>query len=370
MAKAKFMKAPHALAEAALRAGCKLCVAYPITPTELVIEYWVENQPRFPGASSFIAECELDGGNYLFGAACTGVRTMFASTGTGMDLISETVGAMIGGELPVVLANFSRGGGGGLSISQEDYFKSVKAPGHGGGHCIVLAPYSAQEVYDLTLDAFDMAERYHNPVIILGDYSLGLMMEKVEFNQPVYPPLPEKTWALTGHTNRPPRSSGGGGGEGGVTSGQAQANLDESLEGMSASKRKARLKDLKFQSIPTRAERFQVDDAEIVAVAFGAAARIVKTGVKMLREQGMKVGMFRPITLFPFPNKELHELGGRARQVVVVECNHGQMVEDVRVAVGGQAPVHFYDITGGATPTPGEVAQEIKRLTQRQEVAV
>ena len=366
--KAKFMKSPHALAEAALRAGCKLCVSYPITPTELVIEYWVENQPRFPGASSFIAECELDGGNYLYGAACTGARTLFASTGTGMDLISETVGAMIGSQLPVVLANFSRGGG--LSISQEDYFKSVKAPGHGGGHCIVLAPYSAQEVYDLTLDAFDMAERYLNPVIILADYSLGLMMEKVEFKEPVYPPLPEKTWALTGHTNRPHRSSGAGGSVGGVTSGAAQAKLEESLEGLTAVERKGRLKDMKFQSIPTRAERFQVDDAEIVAVAFGTAARFVKTAVKMLREQGMKVGMFRPITLYPFPNKELHELARRARQVVVVECNHGQMVEDVRVAVNGAAPVHLYARTGGVAPTPSEIAREIVRTTERQEVAV
>lgn len=356
-----FMRAPEALVEASLRAGCGLFCAYPITPVEDMTEYWLKRHADFPNALPHITESELEGGSYLFGFAACGGRVAFASTGTGISLISESLGHVMGAELPAVLFNFPRDGG--LSISQADYFQATKAPSHGDGKMFVLAPMGTQEAVDLTMEAFYLADLYRNPVMVMCDYTLGLTMEVVEFGEMKTEGLqPKEEWALTGDRNRPPRhglvqSTGGG-----ITGANMSSGVSENVGTMSRSEQSSLRRAAKYRSFPARSEDFFMDDAEVAVVAYGTMARMILPVLKQVREEGLKIGMIRPITLFPFPIDRINEAAGGVRTVGVLECNNGQMVEDVERAVAGRAPVEFYGRPGGGAPTPGEIEAELKRL--------
>lgn len=356
-----FMRAPEALVEASLRAGCGLFCAYPITPVEDMMEYWLKRYQEFPGALPHITESELEGGSYLFGYSACGGRVAFASTGTGISLISEALGHTMGAELPAVLFNFPRDGG--LSISQADYFQATKAPSHGDGKMFVLAPMGTQEAVDLTMEAFYLADLYRNPVMVMCDYTLGLTMEVVEFGEMKTEGLTDKeTWALTGDRSRPPRhglveSTGGG-----ISGANQSSGVDANVGTMSRPEKSSRRRAEKYRSFPARSEDFYMEDADLTIVAYGTMARMILPVLKQVREEGLKVGMIRPITLFPFPSEAIANAADRSKLVSVFECNNGQMVEDVERAVAGRAPVDFYGRPGGAAPTPGEIEAELKRL--------
>jgi len=361
-----FMRAPEALVEASLRAGCQLFCAYPITPVEDMAEYWIKRCGEFPGALPHFTESELEGGAYLYGFAASGGRTAFASTGTGISLISESLGWIMDAEVPCVLFNFPRAGG--LSISQADYNQATKAPSHGDGKCLVLAPMGTQEAVDLTMEAFYLADLYRNPVMVMCDYTLGLTMEVVEFSPMKTEGLPPKTWALTGDRSRPRRGGLAQSAPGGITAANVATGVDEDFGSMSRGEKAARRRADKYRSFPVRHEDFFMDDAEVAVVAYGTMARMILPVLKQLREEGHKVGMIRPITLFPFPVEHINEAAGRLRKVSVFECNSGQMVEDVERSVAGRAPVEFYGRPGGAAPSPQEIESELKRLLGKVEV--
>ncbi|MCC7363296.1 MAG: 3-methyl-2-oxobutanoate dehydrogenase subunit beta [Dehalococcoidia bacterium] len=361
-----FMRAPEALVEASLRAGCQLFCAYPITPVEDMAEYWVKRCGEFPGALPHFTESELEGGAYLYGFAASGGRVAFASTGTGISLISESLGWIMDAEVPCVLFNFPRAGG--LSISQADYNQATKAPSHGDGKCLVLAPMGTQEAVDLTMEAYYLADYYRNPVMVMCDYTLGLTMEVVEFAPMKTEGLPPKDWALTGDRGRARRGGLASAAPGGVTAANVATGVDESFGTMSRGERSARRRADKYKTFPVRYEDFFMEDAELAVVAYGTMARMILPVLKQLREEGLKVGMIRPITLFPFPEEHINEAAGRLQKVSVFECNSGQMVEDVQRSVNGRCPVEFYGRPGGAAPSPQEIEAEIKRLVGKVEV--
>lgn len=361
-----FMRAPEALVEASLRAGCQLFCAYPITPVEDMAEYWIKRCPDYPGALPHFTESELEGGAYLYGFAASGGRTAFASTGTGISLISESLGWIMDAEVPCVLFNFPRAGG--LSISQADYNQATKAPSHGDGKCLVLAPMGTQEAVELTMDAFYLADLYRNPVMVMCDYTLGLTMEVVEFPPMKTEGLPPKDWALTGDRSRKRRGGLAVAAPGGVTAANVSSGVDENFGQMSRSEVAARRRAAKYQTFPIRYEDFFMEDAEIAVVAYGTMARMILPVLKGLRDEGLKAGMIRPITLYPFPVDHIHASAEKLSRVGVFECNSGQMVEDVERAVAGAAPVEFYGRPGGAAPTPQEIEAEIRRLFSKTEV--
>ncbi|MBI2766868.1 MAG: 3-methyl-2-oxobutanoate dehydrogenase subunit beta [Chloroflexi bacterium] len=361
-----FMRAPEALVEASLRAGCQLFCAYPITPVEDMAEYWIKRCGEFPGALPHFTESELEGGAYMYGFGAAGGRVAFASTGTGISLISESLGWIMSAEVPCVVFNFPRAGG--LSISQADYFQATKAPSHGDEKMFVLAPMGTQEAVDLTMEAFYLADLYRNPVMIMCDYTLGLTMEVVEFGPMKTEGLAPKDWALTGDRNRPRRGGLAQSAPGGVTAANVATGVDENFGTMSRGEKSARKRADKYRSFPARAELFEMEDAEVAVVAYGTMARMILPVLKLLREQGMKIGLIRPITLFPFPVAVINDAAGRVQKLSVFECNSGQMVEDVERSVAGRCPVEFYGRPGGAAPTPQEIEAELKRLIGKVEV--
>ncbi len=340
------MKGNEALAEAAIQAGCKFYAGYPITPQNEIPEYMSRRLP--PKGGTFIqAESELAAINMVFGASACGARAMTSSSSPGISLKQEGISFLAGAELPAVIVNMQRGGPGlgNISASQADYFQAVKGGGHGDYRQLVLAPFNLQEIWDLTMLAFDKADEYRTPVMILGDSILGQMMEPFVPTPYVKSDLPEKTWALNGCEGRQP-------------------NVIKSLymgEG-ELEKRNYVLQD-KYRMMKARDVKFQaqgVEDAELIVVSFGIAARIATQAVSMLREEGKKVGHFRPITLFPFPEKQIHDLAGGDRRFITVELNAGQMVEDVRLAVAGKSEVLFYGRPGGGVITPEELYERLK----------
>lgn len=361
-----FMRAPEALIEASLRAGCKLFCAYPITPVEDMAEYWIKRCGEFPGALPHFTESELEGGAYLYGFAASGGRVAFASTGTGISLISESLGWIMDAEVPCVLFNFPRAGG--LSISQADYNQATKAPSHGDGKCLVLAPMGTQEAVDLTMEAFYLADLYRNPVMVMCDYTLGLTMEVVEFAPMKTEGLPLKDWALTGDRSRKRRGGLAQSAPGGVTAANVATGVDESVGSMSRSEKSARRRADKYRSFPVRSEDFSMGDAEVAVVAYGTMARMILPVLKQLRSEGLRIGMIRPITLYPFPDERINEAAGNLQRMSVFECNSGQMVIDVERAVAGRCPVEFYGRPGGAAPSPQEIEGELKRLLGKVEV--
>ena len=345
------MSGNHALAEAAIRAGCRFYFGYPITPQNEVAEYMAEHMPKAGGV--FIqAESEIASINMVLGAAVTGARAMTSSSSPGISLKQEGISFLAGQELPAVIVNMVRGGPGLGNIAgcQGDYFQATRGGGHGDYRTIVLAPSSVQELVDLMVLAFDLADKYRNPVVVLGDGMTGQMREPVVLPEPVNE-LPEKEWALRGAKGRKSRFS---------------RSLILDVRAMEEHNWKLQRKYQEIERNELRYEEFMLEDAQLVVVAFGSSARIAKGAIKRARREGLKVGLFRPITLWPFPSLRLRELAEQVKEFLVFELNAGQMVEDVRLALGDKAEVFFYGRPGGVIPTPLEVAKTItNRYYQR-----
>lgn len=337
------MKGNEAIAEAALRAGCECFFGYPITPQTELLQYMAKKLLKSGGI--FIqAESEVGAINMAYGASSCGKRVMTSSSGPGISLKQEGISYLAGAELPCVIVNIMRGGPGlgNINAAQSDYLQATKGGGHGDYKVIVLAPSSVQEAVDLTMRAFELADKYRNPVMILGDGMLGQMMEVVEFDENYKIQKIEKPWAVTGERNRPKR----------VTN--SLYIVPEELEKHNL---KLREKYKKIEENEVVVEEYMTEDAEVLFVSFGMCARIVKSAVNKLRQQGEKVGLIRPVTLYPFPTKCIEKYAGSdsIRFFIDIEMNLGQMLEDVRLSVAGQKDVHFYGRTGGVVPTIAEI---------------
>ena len=343
------MKGNEALAEAAIRAGCKCFFGYPITPqTELAAN--MAKRMEKAGGVFLQAESEIAAVNMVLGAASTGVRAMTSSSSPGVSLKAEGISYMAGSDLPAVIINVQRGGPGLGSIqpAQSDYYQATHAMGHGDFHILVFAPCSVQEMVDTVMKAFDKADEYRIPAMILADGLLGQMMERVTF-PPARETLPDKSdWAACGHGNKRPHHI--------INS----LYLDAPLLEKNVKERFERYAIIEEHE--TDAELYQCDDAELVVTAYGASARVAKSAVMTARKQGLKVGLFRPKTLWPFPKKELNQAIAHASQLLCVEMSMGQMIDDVRLAINCSRPVAFFGRTGGVIPTPAEVLAEIKKL--------
>ncbi len=352
MSDIRLMKGNEALAEAAIRAGAQAYFGYPITPQSEILEY-LADEGRKRGMIVLQAESEVASINMVYGAAGAGARVLTSSSSPGVSLMQEGISYIACAELPCLIVNVNRGGPGLGTIqpSQGDYFQATKGGGHGDYRLIVLAPASVQEMAGFVYDAFDLADAYRNPVMILADGALGQMMEKVEF--PAYDPkdhVPAKPWATTGKPKDRERNI--------ITSLHIQPEKMEQIN--------LRLQE-KYRRIAEREVRFesvQTEDAEYLIVAYGLVARIAHRAVELAREEGLKVGLLRPITLFPFPTMQVRKLAEQVHGVLVVEMNAGQMVEDVRLAVEGRVPVSFYGRMGGIIPSPDEVVKALGELVR------
>lgn len=348
MAKQKriLTKGNEALAMGAIKAGCRFYFGYPITPQNEVPEYMSRVLPGIDG-EYVQAESELAAINMVMGASALGVRSMTSSSSPGISLMQESLSYMAGQELPAVVINVVRCGPGlgGIAASQSDYFQAVKGGGHGDYRLIVLAPASVQEMYDHTMLAFHLADRYRNPVMVLADAVLGQMQEPIVERDEV-PPEPRKPWALTGAKGRPMRYL------------KSLYLKEGELE---AHNKVLQEKYREIEKHEVRCEEFVTDDATLILAAFGTSARIARTAVSMARDKGIKVGLFRPVTVYPFPAKRLRSLSEKVKDFLVVEMNTGQMVEDVRLSVSGDSKVEFYGRPGGGIPTPVEILKEIEK---------
>ena len=343
------MKGNEALAEAAIRAGCKCFFGYPITPQTELAAYMAKRMEK-AGGVFLQAESEIAAVNMVLGAASTGVRAMTSSSSPGVSLKAEGISYMAGSDLPAVIINVQRGGPGLGSIqpAQSDYYQATHAMGHGDFHILVFAPCSVQEMVDTVMKAFDKADEYRIPAMILADGLLGQMMEPVTF-PPARETLPDKSdWAACGHGNKRPHHI------------IYSLYLDAPLLEKNVKERFERYAIIEEHE--TDAELYQCDDAELVVTAYGASARVAKSAVMTARKQGLKVGLFRPKTLWPFPKKELNQAIAHASQLLCVEMSMGQMIDDVRLAINCSRPVAFFGRTGGVIPTPAEVLAEIKKL--------
>jgi len=333
-----------AVVKGAVLAGCQSYYGYPITPASEIAEAAALYLPE-TGGTFVQAESEVAAINMVYGAAAAGQRVMSASSGPGMSLMQEGMSYIAGAELPCVIVDVVRGGPGlgNIAPEQSDYFALVKGGGHGNYKNLVLAPASVQEMADLTMLAFELADRYRNPAVILTDGFVGQMMEPIEL-EPVEPHIPEKPWAVKGTP-------------------ETRKNLLSSIfleaDELEAHVRKLEAKYRLAQQMEQRFETYMADDAEILLVGYGIVSRVLRSAVEEARAQGMRVGLFRPISLWPFPSKPLAEYAARCRFVQVVEMSTGQMVEDVRLAVENRAPVEFYSRVGGNVPTVEEVHTQL-----------
>lgn len=344
------MKGNEVIAEAAIRAGCRYFFGYPITPQNEIPEYLSWRMPQVGG--SFVqAESEVAAINMVYGAAGAGGRVMTSSSGPGISLKQEGISFLAGAELPAVIVNIMRCGPGlgGIQPSQSDYFQAVKGGGHGDYRLVVLAPASVQEAYDLVIEAFDIADIYRNPVMILGDGILGQMMEPVEFREIKLRDLPCKDWITNGRKNH--------GGKKNIIN---SLFLDPPTFEQHNLKLQKKYKDISANE--QRAEIMDCEDADLVIVAYGSTARIAKTAIADLRHKGLKVGLFRLISLWPFPSDLLESLISKAKGFLAVEMSAGQMIEDLRLCVEGRKPVHFYGRMGGMVPTPEEIAKKVAEI--------
>ena len=349
MGEKTLMKGNEAIAEAAIRAGCRYFFGYPITPQSELPAYLARKFPEV-GGTFLQAESEVAASNMIYGAAGAGARVLTSSSSPGISLKAEGISYIAGAELPAVIINIMRGGPGLGSIqpAQSDYFQATKGMAHGDFRLTVLAPSSVQEAVDLTMLAFDIADKYRNPVLLVGDGIIGQMMEPVEFPEPVDPDkLPKKEWATDGAKGREPNVI------------NSLALEPEDLEDHNM-KLKAKYDKMKEEEV--RYEELYTDDADTIIVAYGTTARIASSAIEMARKKGHKVGMIRPITLFPFPTDIINETAERVDNFLAVEMSTGQMVEDVRLAVNGKKPVHFYGRTGGVVPSPEEIVEEIEKI--------
>ncbi len=347
MAERVLMKGNEAIAEAAIRAGCRHFFGYPITPQTEVSAYMSKRMPKV-GGCFLQAESELAAVNMVLGAAAAGVRAMTASSSPGISLKSEGISYLVGSDLPCVILNIQRGGPGlgGIQPGQADYNQATKAPGHGDMHLPIFAPCTVQEMVDSIFKMFDIADKYRTPTMLLGDGLLGQMMEPVSFPE-VEVHTVEKPWAACGHGDRRPKNI--------VNSLYLQPDMLEKTN-LERFERYAQI-----EATEALCECVETDDAELLVVAYGAAARIARSAVMSARGQGIKAGMFRPVTLWPFPKKELNEAAKAAKNILVVELSMGQMVRDIELYTRCRLPVHFYGRCGGMIPTPAEVLAEMKR---------
>ncbi len=349
MAEKVLMKGNEALAEAAICAGCRLFFGYPITPQTELAAYMAKKMPKV-GGTFLQAESEISAINMVLGAASAGARAMTSSSSPGISLKSEGISYLAGCDLPAVIVNVQRGGPGlgGIQPSQADYFQATRAPGHGDLHILVFAPSTVQEAVDFVSRAFDLADKYRMPAMIFTDGMLGQMMEPVVLPEKSTGASAEKPWATNGHRNQRPRN---------ITN---SLFLDPNVLEYTVDKRFERYAAIK--ETEQRAEEYLVDDAELVLVAYGASSRICRSAVNTARAEGLKVGLIRPITLWPYPEKVISKAADKAKAFLAVEMSMGQMVEDVRLAVNGKRPVYFRGRTGGIIPTPDEVLGEIKTI--------
>lgn len=343
-------KGNEALAEAAIRAGVDAFFGYPITPQTELLEYMARRMSEL-GRTFLQAESEIGAINMVYGAACAGVRAMTSSSSPGISLMQEGLSYIAGSEVPCVVIDIMRGGPGlgNIQPGQADYFQLTRSAGHGDFHPLVLAPATVQEAVDLMYFSFDLAFQYRTIVILAGDGALGQMMEPVTL-PPMRSPISERpAWALTGVDGRQPNI---------ITS--LYLDADE-LEQVNL---RLQAKLARIAAAEQRWECYQTEDAELLVVAFGTVARIARSAVRAVRAEGIRAGLFRPISLWPFPAPVLDRLVGQVKGVLVAEMNAGQMLEDVRAIVRGRAPVRFLGRTGGVIPLPDEIASELTHMAR------
>jgi len=348
MAKRVLMKGNEVIAEAAVRAGCRHYFGYPITPQTEVMHYMAKRMVEVGG--TFVqAESEVAAINMVYGAAAAGARTLTSSSSPGISLKQEGISYIAGAELPAVVVNIVRAGPGlgGILPAQGDYFQATKGGGHGDYRNIVIAPASIQELYEMTVESFNLADRYRMLVMILGDGTLGQMMEPVAFRDIEPIEVTDKSWAVTGRNNR------------------AEHNIITSIyieaDDLERKNRQLQAKYAVVQKMETRFESINAEDAEIVLTAYSTCSRICRNVIRQAAELGIKVGMVRPITLWPFPSDEIARVAAlpSVKAFLDIELNAGQMVEDVRLAVNGKKPVHFYGRMGGNLPTQKEILDQL-----------
>ena len=347
MAERVLMKGNEAIAEAAIRAGCRHYFGYPITPQTEIAAYMAKKMPKIGGV--FLqAESEVASINMVYGAAATGCRVMTSSSSPGISLKSEGLSYIAGSDVPALVVNVQRGGPGlgGIQPSQSDYFQATKGGGHGDYRMIVLAPASVQEMASLTIKGFNLADKYLMTSMILADGTIGQMMEPISFEDAeieVY----EKPWALTG------------------TEGKRKHNIVNSLYLQPDALEKKNFERYERYAIVEENEpmweEFMMEDAEICVVAFGIASRVAKNAIVAAREEGIKVGLIRPITLWPFPSKPLAAAADKVKAFISVELNMGQMIEDVKLATGCKKPVTLCNRSGGMIPSPEQVLESIRQ---------
>jgi len=346
------MKGNEALAEAALRAGCRHFFGYPITPQTEVAAYMAKRMPKISG-TYLQAESEIAAINMVLGASAAGVRAMTSSSSPGISLKSEGLSYLAGCDLPAVVVNIQRGGPGlgGIRPSQSDYFQATRSGGHGDFHLIVLAPDTVQEMFDLTIEAFELADQYRMTAMILGDGMLGQVMEPVDISREGTVSTVAKQWALTG------------------TKGTRKKNIINSLylneEELEMLNFKRFEKYAEVEKI-ARTEEYFIDDADVIVVAYGICARIAKNAIDEARKKGIKAGLIRPVTLWPFPKLQLKAAAAKAKAFIVVEMSMGQMIEDVELSIRCSRPVDLCNRTGGMVPTPDEVLAAIEKAARAE----
>ncbi|MCS7202895.1 MAG: 3-methyl-2-oxobutanoate dehydrogenase subunit VorB [Thermodesulfovibrio sp.] len=348
------MKGNEAVAEAAIQAGLKFYAGYPITPQNEIPEYLSKRLPEEGGV--FIqAESEIAAINMIYGASACGVRVMTSSSSPGISLKQEAVSYMASAELPAVIVNIMRGGPGlgNISGSQADYFQTVKGGGHGDYRLLVYAPFSVQELWDYTILAFEKADEWRTPVVILGDGIIAQMMEPLVTRVPELKVYDKSAWALTGAKGRPARVI--------KTLFLGEGELERHNWKLQEKYKQWKEKEVKY-------ETYFVDDADVLVVAFGSAARITLSAIRKLRQQGVKIGLLRPVTLFPFPEEPIRQIAKTVERLIVVEFNAGQMIEDVKLAINGVAEVYFYGRPGGSIVTVEDIYEMLLQYTVTDKV--
>lgn len=343
------MKGNEALAEAAIKAGCHHFFGYPITPQTEVAAYMAKRLPKI-GGTYMQAESEVAAINMVYGAASAGVRAMTSSSSPGLSLKSEGISYLAGADLPCLIINVQRGGPGlgGIQPAQSDYWQATRAPGHGDLHILVFAPSSIQEMVNMVFDAFELADTYRMPAMILADGMLGQMMEPVAFPEKDVKQFDKFSWAACGHQGKRAH-----------TVVNSLYLKPEELEAK-INERFGRYQEISEKY--TQCEEYLLEDAEYIVVAYGATSRIVRSAVNSARVKGIKVGMIRPLTIWPYPTKIIQKAAETTKGFLCVEMSMGQMVDDVRLAVNGKAPVEFFGRTGGVIPTPVEVLAQIEKM--------
>lgn len=350
MAEKVLMKGNEAIAEAAIKAGCRHYFGYPITPQTEIAAYMAKRMPKI-GGTFLQAESEVSAINMVYGVAGAGFRVMTSSSSPGVSLKQEGISYIAGADLPALIVNVQRGGPGlgGIQPSQSDYFQATKGGGHGDYHLIVLAPASVQEMADLTIKAFDLSDKYRVPAMLLADGTMGQMMEPVELPEITAAPV-EKPWAVRG------------------TEGKREHNIINSLylnpEKLETTNFERFERYKKIEENECMYEAFMMDDAEYCIVAFGIAARVSKNAVAAARKAGIKAGLIRPITLWPFPKKAISEAANNVKGFISVELSMGQMIEDVKLACDCRRPVELCNRTGGMIPTPEQVLEAIQKMAK------